>query len=222
MMYNYTRFAAELVKPNGFPGPKAGEPLLDATLYQLDGTEVKLRSLLTGPTVIETGSLTSPSFLHGMAQMNEMARAFAHVTWLMIYVREAHPGSKIGPHGSLEDKLVLAKTLVAERGETRTVLVDDLEGSVHQAYGSLPNMVYITNGEGDVICRSDWCSPDQVRKVLLALEDDKTAMVRREHQPPNFPSLPNLIKYTQPAGWDATMDLLKSLGTIKRYQKDVE
>lgn len=221
MLYNYKQFTPELVKPNGFPGPKAGEPLLDATLYKLDGSETSLRSLLTGPTVIETGSLTSPSYLHGMPQMNEMARAFAHVTWLMIYVREAHPGSKIGPHTSLEEKLAAARKLVAERGETRTVLVDDLEGSAHRAYGSLPNMVYITNDDGEVICRSDWCSPTQVRKVLLALEDDKTAMVRREHQLPNFPGLPGLVRYTQPAGWDATMTLLKSLGTIKRYQKEV-
>ena len=222
MLYNYDRFAAPLVKPNGFPGPKAGEPLLDATLYHLDGTETTLQSLIQGPTVIETGSLTSPTFQHGMPLMNQMAREFAHVTWLMIYVREAHPGSKISAHSSLEDKLAAAKKLVAERGEKRTVLVDDLEGSAHRAYGSLPNMVYIINAEGDVICRSDWCNPDQVRKVLLALEDDKTAMVRREHQPPNFPGLPGLVKYTQPAGWDATMDLLKSLGTIKKYHKDLK
>jgi len=51
-------------------------------------------------------------------------------------------------------------------GITRRMLVDDLEGAVHRAYGSLPNMSYIVH-RGIVVYRADWTD---VRTISMALD----------------------------------------------------
>ena len=219
MPYNYSRFTPDVLTPNGFPGPKAGEPFLDARLRTLEGDEVQLSEWVQGPTVIETGSLSSPSFLRNLPEMNRCAREFAHVTFLVLYVREAFPGSKRGAHGTFDEKLAAAKVLRDRLGETRTILVDDLEGTVHQEYGALPNMLYMINPDGVVFCRSTWANPVQVRKVLLALEDDKTALVRREHQAPNLAPLPGFFAVAGQAGWGAAMDMIRGVGVMKQHSK---
>ena len=49
----------------------------------------------------------------------------------------------------------------------RPMLVDDLGGMVHHAYGRLPNMTYIVNPGGTIIYRAAWTDP---RTIRLALE----------------------------------------------------
>lgn len=50
--------------------------------------------------------------------------------------------------------------------DQRLVLVDDLEGTVHRAYGALPNYVDIIDPQGTVVFRSDWNKPKAVREAL--------------------------------------------------------
>jgi hypothetical protein len=52
-------------------------------------------------------------------------------------------------------------------GIRRQVLVDELEGTVHRAYGSLPNMSYIVRPGGTIEYRADWTDP---RTLSMALD----------------------------------------------------
>jgi len=56
--------------------------------------------------------------------------------------------------------------MVKKWGIERRMLVDDLEGSVHQAYGTLPNMTYILGVGGTVIYRADWTDERTIRMAL--------------------------------------------------------
>lgn len=99
-----------------------------------------------------------------------MAAEFAEhgIRSLFVYTREAHPGERYGHHTSMEQKLEHARQMVRRHGLRRPVLVDDLEGSVHAAYGRLPNMTYIVAAGGKVLYRANWTDP---RSIRLALEE---------------------------------------------------
>ncbi|MFZ5814533.1 MAG: hypothetical protein ACOY93_04445 [Bacillota bacterium] len=51
-------------------------------------------------------------------------------------------------------------------GLRRPMLVDDLEGPLHHAYGLLPNMTYIINPRGQIAFRSNWTDADTVRMAI--------------------------------------------------------
>jgi hypothetical protein len=81
-------------------------------------------------------------------------------------VREAHPGEHYGHHQSFEQKRELAREFRRLFGVRRPILVDDLEGTAHSAFGRLPNMTYILGPGNRVLFRSDWTDPDITRAAL--------------------------------------------------------
>lgn len=74
------------------------------------------------------------------------SRGFASV---FVYTREAHPGERFPAHRSPEQKLAHARAFRERCAIERPILVDDLEGTGHRLYGTLPNMTYLLGrGEG--------------------------------------------------------------------------
>lgn len=101
--------------------------------------------------------------------------------FFIIYVREAHPGENFPHHTSFEDKLAHARKLRDLEGVKIPILVDDLQGSTHKAYGLLPNMVYLIDREGTVVYKSDWTDAvelDGMCKSLIRLDE-----IRARHVP---------------------------------------
>jgi hypothetical protein len=86
--------------------------------------------------------------------------------WYFVYTREAHPGELLGAHTSFEDKLAAARRLRDELGITRPILVDDLEGTVHRAYGLLPNMSWVLDRGGTILYKAMWTSAARVDDFL--------------------------------------------------------
>src|SRR5215471_6095841 len=100
--------------------------------------------------------------------MEELYRNFAEhgVESVFVYVREAHPGEHFGPHDSLERKRAHAREFQRLFDVRRPILVDDLEGRAHRAFGQMPNMTYILNSAHSVVFRSAWTDPDTIRLAL--------------------------------------------------------
>src|SRR5262245_62471480 len=69
-------------------------------------------------------------------------------------------------HASLADKLAAARRLRDELGITRTILVDDLDGRVHTAYGLLPNMSWVLARRGTILYKATWTSAARIGKFL--------------------------------------------------------
>jgi hypothetical protein len=61
----------------------------------------------------------------------------------------------------------------AQDGIQNPLLVDDLEGSVHLCYGSMPNMIYIIDKNGKIVYKAMWTDHQEIASVLenLALAD---------------------------------------------------
>jgi hypothetical protein len=85
---------------------------------------------------------------------------------VFIYVREAHPGERVTHHDMFQTKLANARLLRDEVGIRRPILVDDLDGSAHRAYGLLPNMTWIVSGGGRVIYKSEWTSAANIEAFI--------------------------------------------------------
>jgi hypothetical protein len=85
---------------------------------------------------------------------------------LFVYVREAHPGEFYPHHDTFERKVAHAREMQRSFTIARPILVDDLSGTAHRAFGGLPNMTYILNSAHTVVFRSDWTDAATIRFAL--------------------------------------------------------
>ena len=94
--------------------------------------------------------------------------------FFIVYVREAHPGENFPHHTLLEQKLAHASKLRDLERVKLPILVDDLQGTTHKAYGLLPNMVYLINRDGVIVYKSDWTDAvelDGMCESLIRLDE---------------------------------------------------
>jgi hypothetical protein len=85
---------------------------------------------------------------------------------VFIYTREAHPGENVLHHDSFVRKLACASRLAEEAGIGRDILVDDLDGTVHRAYGLMPNMTWVIGRGGRIAYKANWTSAANVEAFL--------------------------------------------------------
>ena len=89
---------------------------------------------------------------------------------MFVYTREAHPGEHVPHHDTFERKLENAELLRDEIGIRREILVDELDGRLHQAYGGLPNMTWVVSRGGRIAYKADWTSAANVEAFLERFE----------------------------------------------------
>ena len=86
-----------------------------------------------------------------------------------MYVREPHPGEHYPAHQTFEQKLGYASVCAAADDIQTRVVVDDLDGTMHQAYGTMPNMLYIVDRAGVVVYKALWTDHADVARALANL-----------------------------------------------------
>lgn len=117
-----------------------------------------------------------------------------------VYVREPHPGEHYTQHKDWDQKLRYANDCRSQDGIQNPLLVDDLEGSVHRLYGTMPNMVYIVDKSGKVAYKAMWTDHTEIEAVLqnLVLADEAQAQGIRLK--PSFTERINYIPATYDPG----------------------
>ena len=118
--------------------------------------------------------MTCPVFIGMQSSMKKLVRDFPDVQFLVLYVREAHPGENRGAHTSNEEKQKRAKECKATYKDPRKVLVDDVSGAAHTTYGLFPNSVYVIEKDGTIFWRAKWNHPKELRKNLKRLLSGKS------------------------------------------------
>lgn len=207
--YNYDRFNPKDYNFSSMSGPKVGEKMIDSEFTTLDGNKVSLLDYIGKKIVIETGSTTCPMYVKNIKRMNELALEYSDVIFLVVYVREAHPGEKLSGHKSLEGKVSEARKLLIIEKEGRIILVDNLSGTFHNYAGSLPEMLYILDENMKVILRSSWADPMLVECTLdgkLTVEQQKD-----EIREPTKPDPITMFRATLRGGILGSWDLIKSI-----------
>ena len=208
--YNYKRYKMSEYDLGAFPGSKAGELAENFTVCDQNGKPVSLYDFRGKWVVLETGSITCAMYVKNIPGIKELQAKYPDVEFLLVYVREAHPGSRLGPHQSNGQKIERAEKLRQFYDEPRKILIDDLQGKMHKAYGELPNMVYIIDPDGRIIYRSDWAFPKRIDKILQNRDKINT----NEHVQIITAAPWIMIPVVLRGGWDALWDISIALPTI--------
>jgi hypothetical protein len=74
----------------------------------------------------------------------------SQVRFVEVEIRQAHPGPEVPPYVHFDDKVKDAQQYQREHEIPWTVLVDDLQGTVHQAYNGLADPTFLIDAEGRV------------------------------------------------------------------------
>lgn len=96
------------------------------------------------------------------------------VRFVNVYVREAHPGENYPRHISEEQKMRHARDWAEQDQMPGTAAVDTLDGATHQAYGPLPNSVYLIDRAGRIAFRALWAGQEGL------LRDKIEELLKRE------------------------------------------
>lgn len=166
----------------GVAAPEFEAQLLDGGTFRLADARGRRH------VVLMMGSITSPMTAIAQPGMNALAREHAphDVDFYVVYVKESHPAEHYRHHTSLEQKLAHARDYRRLERPEFPILVDDLEGTIHRAYGPWPTSLFVVHKDGRLVFRSTIAQPSQLRGFLAELvEWDRLA---REH-PDNEPHL---------------------------------
>ncbi len=211
MGYNYEKFSADEYNLGEFNGPGPGTKAPDFDLLDVQNNSHRLLDFEGEYLVIELGSITCPLFQTRRGGMARIVQKHPRTDFVILYVREAHPGDNIPQHKTASDKMSSARALQEQDKEGRRILVDNMGGAAHKAYGEYPNAVFIINRNGCVVYRSDWNDASATGKALRQLEAGKPATAISLFKP----ALPPIaIETLRRSGRGAAIDFLKSLPSL--------
>lgn len=100
------------------------------------------------------------------------------VEFVEVMIRQAHPGPGAPTYHSFERKMQDAETWQRDEDVPYTVVVDDLEGTVHQVYGGLADPTYVLDADGRVAFYSMWTHAPTLHEALEELEREGSGVVR--------------------------------------------
>ena len=170
--YNYEHFqpgvpASDFRMVARDAGPQPGYLAPDFELDDTDGETWWLGAMRDRPVVLVIGSGSCPLTEGSLPALREVYRDFSDRTdWFFLYVREAHPGEHLPFHSSDEQKRANARFFYQAEKLPWKVLVDDLEGTTHRAYGLLPNSVFVVDVDGRISFRGDFAHGPTLRSAL--------------------------------------------------------
>lgn len=139
--------------------------------------------------------------------MQKIASEYPAFNFLVLYVREAHPGNNIACHQNYEDKVAAAREAAQFYNDRRTTLVDTVDGEAHRVYGALPNSIYVISTDGIVQYVNPWNNTDYLRPILdNILKEQPTEHLKFR---PATPGLVQSFKTLFKGGWVSFWDFVK-------------
>jgi len=114
---------------------------------------------LDKPVLFVFGSMTCPMTASAAPSVQELYEEFGdRVDFIMLYVREAHPGEYYAQAESIEEKLDNARALKDIYGIRWTVAADNIDGDLHRTLDPKPNSAFLVSNDGIILFRSLWAS----------------------------------------------------------------
>ena len=183
--YRYDRFTTKLLFADLSFRQGAAAPGDQVPAFELitTGGERLVNGDVFGenPVLLVFGSMTCPMTASSAPSVQEMYEEFGeHVDFIMMYVREAHPGENYPQAETIHDKLESARALKEFYGIDWTVAADTIDGALHQALDPKPNAAYLLSSSGEILFRSLWAADYDA--LQLALRDAADGKVLRTTQ----------------------------------------
>lgn len=170
------------------PGPAVGEPAPDFTLRTFDGASEVTLSTLVGPKpiVLVFGNFTCGPFRSQSGNVEKVYRRHKdRATFLMVYVREAHPtdgwhmesnaktGVSLPQPKTYEERVTVAERCRNHIRFDMPFLVDEIDDRVGATYSGMPSRLYVIDRSGAVAYKSGrgpfGFKPAEMEQSLLLL-----------------------------------------------------
>jgi thiol-disulfide isomerase/thioredoxin len=133
------------------------------------------------PVLFIFGSMTCPMTASSAPSVQQLHEEFGdRIDFVMLYVREAHPGEHFSQAETIADKIESARALQEFYGIDWTVAADTIDGALHRALDPKPNAAYLVSNEGEILFRSLWAA--DYGALHLALEDATDGKALRRTQ----------------------------------------
>ena len=147
-----------------------GDRLPDTTLLDLEGREVSLPDLAAGrPIALVTGSTTCPATASAMPDLNRLEQRYGdRVQFVLLQVREAHPGAEVDQPHTLREKVQHAQLMRETYDVGWPVLVDDIDGTLHGQLDTEPNSLHIIGADGKILYRALFAGAAGVENAIAA------------------------------------------------------
>jgi hypothetical protein len=111
------------------------------------------------PVIFIFGSMTCPMTASAAPSLQKLYDEFGdRAHFIMLYVREAHPGEHFTQSESIEGKLDHARALKDFYDIQWTVAADNVDGDLHRALDPKPNSAFLMDKDGTILFRSLWAS----------------------------------------------------------------
>ena len=138
---------------------KTGERLPEFELLTPDGQPISSRDFIGDVSkrgfLIITGSLTCPMTVGSLDELQELYEDYRDVIpFVLLYVREAHPGENYPQPTTYEEKIEHARLMRASYELPWPVAVDSIGGTLHQDLATKPNSAYLIDAQGNVVFRA--------------------------------------------------------------------
>jgi hypothetical protein len=174
------------------PGPALGSPAPDFTLKTVNGREEITLSKRVGPKpiVLVFGNFTCGPFRSQAGNIEKLFRRYRdRATFLMVYVREAHPtggwqlesnnriGVAIAQPQSNDERFKVAQMCSSRLGLGMPMLVDTIDDAVGARYSGMPSRLYLLDHRGRVAFKNGrgpfGFKPAELEHALILLLQDE-------------------------------------------------
>ncbi len=174
------------------PGPAVGTPAPDFTLRTVDGKEAITLSKQVGPkpVVLIFGNFTCGPFRSQAGNVEKLYRRYKdRATFVMVYVREAHPtdGWRMESNDRVEvsiaqprsdaERIKVAQTCSKRLDLGMPMLVDTIDDTVGARYSGMPSRLYLIDHRGRVAYKSGrgpfGFKPAELEHSLILLLQDE-------------------------------------------------
>ena len=120
------------------------------------------------PVLFIFGSMTCPNTASAAPSVQDLYEEFGkRINFIMVYVREAHPGEHFRQAQTMQEKLEHARSLKAFYNIEWTVVADNIDGELHRALDPKPNSAVLVGKDGKIQFRSMWAADkDALRQAL--------------------------------------------------------
>ncbi len=170
--YRYDRFTTGLLLRDmrfrkGAAAP--GDIVPAFNVVTTDGEELTNQDVFGNrPVLLLFGSITCPMTASAMPFLTQLHSEYGdRVDFIMLNVREAHPGEHFRQPVTVAEKLDHARALKQLYGISWTVATDNIEGSLHRALDPKPNSAFLINIDGIIVFRSLWASDQKAMRQAL-------------------------------------------------------
>ena len=137
-----------------------GDAFPEFELLTTDGSNLVNENVFRDkPVIFVFGSMTCPMTASAAPSVQELYDEFGdRVEFIMLYVREAHPGEYFAQSETIEEKLDYAQKLKNFYDIQWTVAADNIDGDLHRALDPKPNSAFLADKDGTILFRSLWAS----------------------------------------------------------------